>query len=785
MKTAISITLKMFRADLLRKKIIASILFLFVMIATFLATSSANMIMELMNSLNYLFAQSNVPHYVQMNFGQINPSDINNWALHNSFVKKNQIVEMLRIDQSNIYIGDKRISEKNSVMNNDFVMQNHLFDFLFNLKGQIIYPSRGEIAVPVYYMQLYNLKIGDKIRILSKTFKKEFTIVDFVRDVQMNPSIIHSKRFLINSEDFLDLQKVKPQYVYLIEFQLFDLKKLNQFSNEYQFSKLPKNGPTIYYLLYKILNSITDGFIIGIITLLSILLIIVAILSLRFIILTTIEEDYKEIGIMMAIGIPQRYIKRFYLSKYVFVSGLACIIGSFLAFFSKKIFITNIMLYLGLAPKSFFQSLIPWLSAFLIFLIVFFSCVLILRKFNTISAVETLRTEVVESLQKHKYYLPLNRNRYLNINVFLGIQDVFQRWNKFILLFIVFLVCSFVLVLPINFLNTIKSPNFMTFIGVEKSDMRIDLQQSDHSMYEFNRIISYLKNDQSVRQYSTKIASRFQFKSNDRQVGIINIEAGNFSIFPIHYLRGIAPLHDNEISLSYLNSKQLKKDVGDHLQLIVKGIIKDLLITGIYQDVTNGGVTAKSLLPFDSNTILWYVINIDFKANTNLYFAKNVYATLSPLSRVTYVNDYLKQTLGDLIKQIKMISILTFIAAMFIAVIITSLFLKLWVAKHSSQIAIMKVIGFSANNIRLQYLTRSILILNLGILAGVLISNTLGQSLVSLAWSIMGAPKIKFIINPIQIYIICPLLLMFVVIITTIFSVGLIKKINITKMIVE
>ena len=777
------ITLKMLRTDLFKKKVITLLLFFFVSIAAFLVASSANMIVELMSSLNYLFARSNVPHFVQMHHGSINPNLINHWASQNSIVKKKQIVEMLRIDPSNVYIGHRDTSERNGIMNIDFVSQNSSFDFLFNLNGQVIHPSRGEIAIPVYYMQRDHLKIGDKVRILSKGLQKEFTIVDFVRDALMNPSIIHSKRFLINPQDFTILKESANQFVYLIEFQVSDLTMLSQFSNEYLSADLPKNGPTIHYQLYKIINSITDGFTIGLITLISILLTIIAILSLRFTILTTMEEDYKEIGIMKAIGIQQNYIKRFYLAKYVLIAAVACGIGYFAAFFFKKIFIANIMLYLGTAPKNIFLNLIPLLSVCFIFLVVLYSCMLVLRKFTKISAVEALRVGVVDELQKHQKYLSLKRSKYLNLNIFLGLKDVFQRWKKFILLFFVFVISSFILVLPINFFNTIKSPSFMTFIGIGRSDMRIDMQGNNND--EFKRILSYLKKDETVKQYSYGIASRFKVMNSAGQLENINIESGDFSLFPIHYLQGRSPLHEDEIALSYLNSEELKKNVGDRIIVIVNGQSKEMLLAGIYQDVTNGGRTAKAILPVNPETILWYVFSVDFKPKVALDYKINTYAKLFPLARVTNVSDYLMQTLGDLINQIKVLALLIVCVAVFITIVISSLFLKLLVARHYSQIAIMKAIGFSLADIRIQYLTRSLLILNLGILVGVVISNTLGQSLVGLVWSMMGAPEIKFIINTVHTYIICPLILMSVVTMTTVGSIALIKNVHIDKMIVE
>lgn len=41
--------------------------------------------------------------------------------------------------------------------------QNANFDFLLDLNNKVIQISKGEIGVPIYFMQKYNLHIGDEI----------------------------------------------------------------------------------------------------------------------------------------------------------------------------------------------------------------------------------------------------------------------------------------------------------------------------------------------------------------------------------------------------------------------------------------------------------------------------------------------------------------------------------------------------------------------------------------------------------------------------------------------
>lgn len=775
--------IKILKKDFLKKKGITIVLFIFVLLSALLVASGSNMIMELVNSLNYLFTQSNAPHFVQMHAGEIDQGDIDRWASSNNLVGSQQTVEMINIDGSNIYLGNSGTTEKDTVMDIGFVTQNPSFDFLLDLENQVIQVSRGEIAVPIYFMQQNDLKIDDKVRISNHVFNMEFTIVDFVRDVQMNPSIASSKRFLVNEGDFETLKMNIGEAEYLIEFQLTDLSKLSEFSNAYETSNLPQQGPAVDYNLFKLFNALTDGIVAAVIILVSFLINVIALLCLGFTILATIEEDYREIGIMKAIGIQQPDIKNIYLVKYIVMAASASVIGYLASLFLNQLFSANILLYIGSAPKGFIQYLIPIIAVILIFSIVITFCMFVLRRFNKISAVEALRSGNIGETQINKRFLILSKSKFSNVNIFLGLRDVFQRFKMFRLLFFVFFVCTFIMIIPVNFLNTIQSPNFVTYMGVGRSDIRIDLRQSDDIVERSTDMLAYLENDEDIERFSPLVTSQFKVINSDGVTENINIETGDFSIFPFTFLSGGAPIHENEIALSYLNSEELDKTVGDNLWLVVNGQEKEMVVSGVYQDVTNGGKTAKATLPFNEETILWYVVSLDVKTGINQKIDE--YAKAFYPAKVTHLEGYLNQTFGNTIAQIRLITILAIVIVIFVSILITSLFMKMLVAKDYSQIAIMKSIGASLQDTRVQYVTKALLVLNIGIILGTIIANTVGQYLVSALVSRMGASEITFVINPVQAYILCPLALMIAVTITTLISTVSIKETSIAEMIVE
>jgi putative ABC transport system permease protein len=779
------IVAKILKKDFQRKKIITIVVFAFILLSAVLVASGSNLIMDLSNSLNALFEKSRAPHFVQMHAGEIDQTAIDRWAAANSLVKEQQTVEMVTVDGSTLYVGDSETPEDNSIMDISFVTQNASFDFLLDLEDRVIQVAPGEVAVPIYYMQRDDLEVGDTVRISDGAFERTFTIAAFVRDAQMNPSIVHSKRFLVHEDAYAALREHFAETEYLIEFRLTDAGQVDTFSQAYQSSDLPSRGTAVDQNLFKSLNALTDGIVAGVVIVLSLLLMIIAILCLRFTILATIEEDTKEIGVMKAIGIAKDDIKRIYLAKYVVMGALASVLGYLVSLFLNQALSANIMLYIGNASKSLIQHAVPFVAASTIGLMVFVSCAIVLRRLNRITPVEALRSGTVGESAKNLPMLSLKKSRLLDVNVFLGFKDVVQRFRLFGLLCFVFFFAAFVIIVPVHFLTTIQSPSFISYMGIGQSDIRIDLRQSENMVERFESMVDYLANDPDVERFSPLVTSQFTMVGSDGDRETIKIETGDFSIFPLDYVEGSAPEQEHEIALSSLNAREMEKDVGEPITLVVDGQEREMIVSGIYQDVTNGGRTAKAVLPYDSDDVVSYAVSLDLTSQRLIDEKVREYSEAFYPARVTDLEGYLDQTLGNTIDQLRNVTLVAIAVGLSVAVLITSLFLNMLISKDASQIAIMRGLGFSLRDIRVQYLSRALVLLGLGIVLGTIFSNTLGQRIVSALWAFMGASQIKFVIDPVQAYVLLPLLLMFAVSVTSLISMAGVKETNIAEMIME
>lgn len=757
---------RILKKEFKKNKAVNITVFLFILLSALLISGATNTIYTLIGSVDNFFAQSKAPDFTQSHVGTIDQKKIDEFSKNNKLVQDQQTVEMISIDGAILYISGEDKSEAESAMDVSFVTQNKKFDFILGMDNKPAQVKEHEIAVPIYYMEQKDLKVGDSIWIKTDTFEKEFVISEFTRDAQMNPSLINSKRFVINDKAFAEVSNHIKENELLIEFILKDQGKAGEFTSEYVDAKLPAGGYTIDQSILKLFNALSDVLVAGLIIFMSILLITIALFCLRFTLLSTIEDEYREIGVMKAIGMSLKDIRRLYMTKYTILSLAACFLGYLLSLITSDLFTEKITLYMGEKTPSAIDYLIPVTGSLLIFGLVLLACRIILRKFKKISAVEAIRSGRRADNGKAHTRIKVSKTRAKNMNVFLGIRDVLVRLRAYILLFVVLIICTFIMVMPINFATTMNDSEFLTYMGAPKCDIRVDLQSADDMDERGNGIKEVLSKDKEVSKFAQMVTCNYKILNDEGTYDNMTIESGELNKFPLEYVEGKAPSGDHQIALSYAKATDLNKSLGDAITLLYKGEDRTMKISGIYQDITNGGKTAKVALPHDPDTVLWYTTCIDLSEGVD---KENKIESLSEQLRpakVTDTQEYMSQTLGVMIDRLTEITILSAVIAIFIALLITALFFNLLISKDAGDIAILNSLGYSFKHIRTQYMVRAVFTAIAGIILGIIAVMTLGTGLVNVAGGFMGMASFQFIVNPILIYVLVPIMLIVTIVIT-------------------
>ena len=121
--------------------------------------------------------------------------------------------------------------------------------------------------------------------------------------------------------------------------------------------------------------------------------------------------------------------------------------------------------------------------------------------------------------------------------------------------------------------------------------------------------------------------------------------------------------------------------------------------------------------------------------------------------------------------------------AMLCAVImlITLLMEKLFIVREKGEIAMMKSVGFRNSSIRTWQVIRMILVALVSMIAAIPLSMLSNRFMLEPIFAIMGA-DVRIQIDPLQVYLLYPGVLLLGILCATIFATGKIKRIHIREM---
>lgn len=748
------------RNDIQRNKATTLAIIVFVAAAAMLVSLAAILVVNLSGAIDSLMTSAKTPHFMQMHAGELDRTRLAAFIDQRSEIDDYQVIEFLNIEGAQIIFEEQSLAS--SVQDNGFSIQSERFDFLLDLEGNPIHVSDGEVYVPLTYFQGGLASVGDLLRVNGK----EFIVAGFLRDSQMNSLLSSSKRFLVSEKDLAEIKDV-GSLEYLIEFRLGDLAKLGTFETAYTAAGLESNGPTITYPFFRLVNGFSDGLMIAVILLISALVVAVAFLCIRFTLLAKIEEDYREIGVLKAIGLRVSDIKKIYLAKYAAIAATGSILGFFLSFVFRGMLLENIRLYMGESESSSIAFLFGMVCVVLVFLAIIAYVNGELGRFREISPAQAIRFGLAQEKSSSGKSFLLSINKLFSTNIFLGIKDVLSRKKIYGTMLAVLVISVFIIIVPQNLYNTISSESFITYMGVGKIDMRIDIQQTDNIPEKSAEIVKELQNDDDISRFVLLTTKTFSAKMEDGTEVRIKVELGDLSVFPLTYSMGKAPSSSDEIALSAINAKDMGKMVGDILPLMIEGQWIDLTVSGIYSDVTNGGKTAKADFTDPSADIMWSVISMELSDSSLIKQKVTQYSEMYEFAKVSDIDEFILQTYGSTINSVGKASYAAIGVALTITVLIILLFMRMLVTKDRYSIAVMKAFGFTNSDIRQQFVARSVFVLIVGILLGTLLANTLGEVLAGAAIASFGAASFKFVINSYFAYLLGPMMMVAATLIAT------------------
>lgn len=762
--------------DLAKNKGVNAALIAILILSAFLMATGAMVMERSVGSVNALFEQAKPPHYLQMHKGAYDAEALAEFAGKHPEIESWLIVNMLGFDGAALSWQRPSSAESgdlsDSLIDNLFVTQNEEFDFLLDDAGAAPQPSAGEVYVPVAYQQGFDLQVGDELTIATGAGGRKFTVAGFVRDAQMASSLSSATRFVVAEGDFTDLARAggsDPEII--VEYRLSDASLTSQLQSAYEADDaLPKNGQAVTYQMIRLVNAFSDGLVAIALVFVSGLLMIIALLNLRFVIRGTLEDEVRAIGAMKAIGLPNRAITGLYLSKYSAMTVLACLVGGVLAVGATRLLTRSVQVNYAQAPVGLTTFVVPAVALLLVYLIVIAMCRGVLRGVRRVEVVGALvHGSTLDEKQSARRAARLARRaRRTNLasagggtmNRRLALLDLRADLGQWVLIPVVFALVSVLVTLPTNLLTTFQSPRFVTYLGAPESDLRVDLQFSDDVDTAHRQVLAQMEADDRVTDVRD-FANLLYETRGEQGWETLRVQVGNHAADTVEFLQGGAP-EEGEIAVSVMNANKYEVAPGDEIPIrdTTADSAGTVVISGIYQDVTSGGYTAKMQGDVTADAV-GYVIYADTAQGSDPAAIASEYSSSYPSASVIPMRDYVQQTLSYVTSAFRSAAILAGVFGIGVALLITSLFLKLRLTRERTRIGVLTAIGFSAQEIAAQVTIKVLLTVVVGTLVGTVVAATAGEALVGGAISLagLGLTQLKFIPNVWLVYVAYPLIM--------------------------
>ncbi len=767
--------LRIIGKDLKRKKTMNIILLLFVILSAMFTASGVNNIMVVEKGLDHYFEEAGMADYYILSH-KINGEDTVEDLLKNSEnAKSYRKDDVFFTSEENFKRGGKKLMEYSqismvqSLSGSDF----NFFDENNNVVKNV---EPGKMYITGAVPKRSDLQIGDKFTLKIGEINMEFEFAGTLKDALFGSEMMGNPRMLISEEDYKKIandDQVK-QYtsgsVYYIETDNLSALQSQISDAENIYLMIDNDTVKLTYFMNMIIATI--------ILILSIGLIIVSFAVLRFTIGFTIAEEFREIGVMKAIGLKNNSIRILYLAKYFFIALAGSVIGYFLNIPFGKMLIKSVSENMVLENQN--TAVIGILCCIAVVVIILFFSWNCTGKIKKLSPIDAVRSGQTGERFRKKSILHLGKTR-LKSTAFLALNDVISQPKQFSIITFIFAICTvFVMVLSVT-ANTLRSEKMLKLLGVTKSDVyfldskRItDAISGAKNINETKQEISDILAENNmpasvyIEEYYNLSVTANDVKYKTNFVWCKDTRSTDYT-----YTKGAAPKYENEIALSEMLAEKMNVNIGDTLIINIDGEDKKFIVTALFQSVMQTGNVGRLCEEFEIPNELMtgavgYQINFDddpdekiiserIEKLKDIFDNKNIHDTRGFINAITGVSDTIK-SVRDFVLAISLIVI----------ILIAVLMERSFISKEKAEIALMKAIGFKSGAIMAQHTGRFLISVILAQIIAAVSCVPLLKLLIDPIFSSMGATAgIEYQFNVLEQFVIYPLIITATVVIST------------------
>lgn len=760
---------RILKKDLKRKKTMNIILLLFVILCSMFAAAAVNNIIAVTGGIEHYFDAADVPDVTVLTMGE---NDAEERIGELACVKEIKTEHFLSVCSSKSFKhnGKKLDNFTNTVqLISDSEMAVNYFDENNNIIESV---DKGCFYATTNFLQDIDIKEGDEVELdigdshLTLRFMGQFKGALFDSGNTASPYCI------INSADYDYLDKDEATHI-LNYKQLYintsDVDEIRELAKSYDrvFVNTREESKSIY--LYDMLSAY-------ILMIISVVLMFTAFVVLRFTIGFTISEEFREIGVMKAVGIDNGSIRSLYIVKYLAIAVVGTLIGYFSSVPLGDMMMKTVSGNMVLSSES--GTLMGLLSSAAVVIIILLFCYSCTRRVNKLSPIDAVRNGPTGERFRKRSLLRLGRSK-LPSTAFLSVNDVLSSPKQFSIITVVFTLCLLLMTIMSNFALTLKSEKILRFFDVPSSEAHIIdteimgevvVDQSAHK--QIIAATEKLLADNGMPGKCTMTIGAQLETSHENKTAKINFRVMKGETNDtLSVDKGSAPQKTDEIAVTVSTLDNLGAEIGDRVTAVINEKEYEFIITGTFSTFVNADNAAFLYKDFDlghlaASNVMGVQIHFDGspdkeQINQNIEKLKDLLETDKVYSTSDFINNF--TGMSDTLNAIKKIMmILTVIVTAMIVILMERSF----IAKEKSEIALMKAVGIPNSSIVAQHALRFVIVSLIACIVSSAVLMPISNVMMNWVGNMVGdVSGLKCDFDPIEIFVICPAILIGVTVI--------------------